>query len=623
MKSFLLIIGFIISSKYLNAQTCTEDNVLNYPGKWKQGIQGSINGVAPASLVKQNENIANFVKRLQQNLELKGFDIHYSGVYGYPNPALVKNRKTDTYELSMALMELYCENGKVHAPHETPFWINICINKMPVEMVQSFFVQTTPYEEDLSTDKWATIESKPVKQNGIWVLKENFIGGFGKSLYRYKWIFSYNDELPFRYVTQKEVLNRLVSYFEKKILYTKIKMEIDYTTKMLGYATEYLANHSDQELNQPAIIRGGIISIFSQYEDSRKAFYAETDPFTSWVVDNKPDYFKSSLPLHTPQLITVDFTVDERDEAVMNLMDKVIAALDPNTLKSMLGKQNPFLNSNQAVKNTTGGTPSPVPTNKNNITKQLSSSEKPETKTATPVTKSNPVSIVHKEDKVEFDPSSPVYDLDGNKYTVIKIGNQFWLKENLRTSLYNDTTAIATGFSDNEWKQTKNGAYAVYENKTVYESTYGKLYNGFAVRTGKLCPKGWRVATDKDWNEMELFLGMPAAELERTGERGNIAEKLKAAGNWKASAFSATNSSGFTLEPGGARLENGEFSTLYQYGNYWTSTVYDDRYGLLYLWNHHTHYNTNALGRIYTMANNGYSCRCIKEDADTINRKIP
>lgn len=195
---------------------------------------------------------------------------------------------------------------------------------------------------------------------------------------------------------------------------------------------------------------------------------------------------------------------------------------------------------------------------------------------------------------------STVYDLDSNKYTVIKIGKQSWLKENLRTTQYNDTTAIATGLTDSEWKQTKKGAYAVYDNNPLYEKTYGKLYNGYAVRTGKLCPKGWRIATDKDWNELEQFLGLPKAELERTGERGNIADSLK-------------KEEGISMLLGGSRLDNGEYSTINQYGNYWTSTVYDDRYGLLYLWNHHITLTSNAAGRIYTLANNGYSCRCIME----------
>jgi uncharacterized protein (TIGR02145 family) len=222
----------------------------------------------------------------------------------------------------------------------------------------------------------------------------------------------------------------------------------------------------------------------------------------------------------------------------------------------------------------------------------------------------------------------PATDLDGNKYTVLKIGKQYWFQQNLKTTQYNDTTAIATGLTDNEWKQTKKGAFAIYENNTQYDKDYGKLYNGYAAATGKLCPKGWRIPTDKDWNELEKFLGLPAGELNRTGERGNMADKLKAPNNWKASAFSANNSSGFSIEPGGARLDNGEYTTINQYGNFWTSTVYDDRYGLLYLWNHHTHYNTNAMGRIYTLANNGYSCRCVtdslvvqKQNSPVINNK--
>ena len=208
---------------------------------------------------------------------------------------------------------------------------------------------------------------------------------------------------------------------------------------------------------------------------------------------------------------------------------------------------------------------------------------------------------------------APVYDLDSNKYNIIKIGKQYWFRENLRTTKYNDSSSIATGLSNTEWSQTKAGAYAVYDNNPLYEAMYGKLYNGYAVNSGRLCPKNWRVATDKDWNELELLLGVPASELERTGERGNMADKLKAKGNWNESAYSASNESGFSLQPGGARLDNGEYGNMGQYGNFWTSTVYDDRYGLLYLWNHHTHYNSNAVGRIYTKANNGYSCRCVKD----------
>ncbi len=205
-----------------------------------------------------------------------------------------------------------------------------------------------------------------------------------------------------------------------------------------------------------------------------------------------------------------------------------------------------------------------------------------------------------------------VYDLDSNRYTVIQIGKQFWMKENLRTTQYRDTTFIATGFSSEEWSKTRQGAYAVYDDKPANKEKYGLLYNGYAAASGKLCPEGWHVASDADWKELESFFGVPETELDRTGERGNIADKLKTTYDWAPSSFPNNNSGGFSILPAGSRLDNGEYTTLNQYGNFWTSTVYDDRYGLLYLWNHHVHYNTNAIGRIYTLANNGYSCRCVK-----------
>lgn len=210
-------------------------------------------------------------------------------------------------------------------------------------------------------------------------------------------------------------------------------------------------------------------------------------------------------------------------------------------------------------------------------------------------------------------PISFVYDLDSNRYSILKIGNLYWFTENLRTSKYNDTTAIATGLSNRDWAGTIAGAYAIYEDKPVHENSFGKLYNGYAAYSGKLCPKGWRVATDKDWNQLELFAGLPEAELDHTGERGKIAAILKSPGYWHKSDYQQLNSLGFSLLPGGVRLDNGDYSTLGQYGNFWTSTVYDDRYGQLYLWNHHTYYNTDAMGRIYTKANNGYSCRCVAD----------
>lgn len=328
----------------------------------------------------------------------------------------------------------------------------------------------------------------------------------------------------------------------------------------------------------------------------------------------------------------VRLAIDSKDNIyILDLGNNAVRKLTPDGIVTTIAVtakagQTPFTGSAYASAN--GNAAVTNPSSANNTTAPASEQTKKNNTAAVQSSKKDPAqtkttSSGSKSSATPFDPSQPVYDLDSNQYTVLKIGNQFWLKENLRTTKYNDTTSIPTGLNDSEWKQTKQGAYTVYENKSQNEKKYGKLYNGYAVITGKLCPRGWRIPTDKDWNTLEQHLGVPAAELERTGERGAIAFKLKTKEGWKSSPFANDNTSNFSIVPAGSRLDNGEFTTLGQYGNFWSSSVYDDRYGLLYLWNHHVHYNTNAVGRIYTPANNGYSCRCIKETEQSVkNNKL-
>jgi uncharacterized protein (TIGR02145 family) len=210
-----------------------------------------------------------------------------------------------------------------------------------------------------------------------------------------------------------------------------------------------------------------------------------------------------------------------------------------------------------------------------------------------------------------------VYDLDSNKYEIIRIGKQYWFRENLRTTKYNDTSVIATGLNETDWKQTTKGAFTVYENNPQNDLRYGKLYNGYAVATGRLCPKGWHIPTDKEWKELETFLGVDPSEINRTGGRSNLAGSLKASQYWKPSEMTMDNKSGLSVLPAGTRNDVGDYVTLNQFAGFWTSTEYETAKN--YLWYRHYYYNINELGRNYVIKNNGYSCRCIKDDPKTTN----
>src|SRR5665647_1837905 len=107
-----------------------------------------------------------------------------------------------------------------------------------------------------------------------------------------------------------------------------------------------------------------------------------------------------------------------------------------------------------------------------------------------------------------------VADNDGNTYNTVKIGNQVWMAQNLATTKYKDNSSIPNLAANAAWIAENgtaghNGAYCWYNNDgTTYKPLYGAIYNWYAVNTGNLCPTGWHVPSDLEYQTLELFLGM-------------------------------------------------------------------------------------------------------------------
>jgi hypothetical protein len=101
-----------------------------------------------------------------------------------------------------------------------------------------------------------------------------------------------------------------------------------------------------------------------------------------------------------------------------------------------------------------------------------------------------------KDNKDEKDPeptptTGTVSDVDGHTYKTIKIGDQWWMAENLKTTKYNDGTEIPFVPDSIAWSNLSTAAYCWYNNEqTTNGSTYGALYNWYAVNSGKLNPTG-------------------------------------------------------------------------------------------------------------------------------------
>jgi uncharacterized protein (TIGR02145 family) len=112
-------------------------------------------------------------------------------------------------------------------------------------------------------------------------------------------------------------------------------------------------------------------------------------------------------------------------------------------------------------------------------------------------------------------------DIDGNQYDVIKIGNQLWMKENLKVSKYRNGEAILTGLVNSAWANTNKGAYAIYDNDNTNNERYGNLYDWYAVNDSRgLCPSGWHIPSESEWSTLISYLGgesVPRGKLKSIG----------------------------------------------------------------------------------------------------------
>ncbi|MCP4091334.1 MAG: hypothetical protein GY746_16310, partial [Gammaproteobacteria bacterium] len=210
--------------------------------------------------------------------------------------------------------------------------------------------------------------------------------------------------------------------------------------------------------------------------------------------------------------------------------------------------------------------------------------------------------------------SEGVTDYDGHKYKSVKIGDQCWMAENLKSTSYADGSAI-TG----HW---------AYDDDEGNAHTYGRYYTWFAVMNGAgssninpsgvqgVCPNGWHVPSDAEWKELDMTLGMTTTEADSTGWRGSHSEgrKLKETDEaflWIDDAnYRGTNNSGFTALPGGYRSSSGYFYNMGVNATFWSSA--ED--GSFTAWYRILYYNNSNVSRYYGNKYSGYSVRCLRDN---------
>lgn len=194
------------------------------------------------------------------------------------------------------------------------------------------------------------------------------------------------------------------------------------------------------------------------------------------------------------------------------------------------------------------------------------------------------------------------------------IGTQTWQATNLDVTTYRDGTLIPQVTNVDTWKGLTTGAWCYYDNVTDNGTTYGKLYNWYAVAgiydeasktdltlRKQLAPTGWNIPTNAQWTILSDYLGG------KTVAGG----KMKAVGTtfWSSPNTGADNTSGFTALPGGYRNPiNGAFSIIHLGGNWWSSS----EFSITNAYNRQLDYTSTALNYGTSNMAFGNSVRCVK-----------
>jgi uncharacterized protein (TIGR02145 family) len=222
------------------------------------------------------------------------------------------------------------------------------------------------------------------------------------------------------------------------------------------------------------------------------------------------------------------------------------------------------------------------------------------------------------------DPNNPtssatVKDADGNVYHTVKIGTQVWMSENLKTTKYNDGTAIPLVTDNTAWHNLSTPAYCWYNNDAAtYKNKYGALYNWYTVNTGKLAPVGWHVPTVAEWITLENYLTANGYNYDGSTSGDKYAKSLAATTDWATDSKTATigndltknNRTGFSALPGGGRYDdNGSFDGVGGNGYWWSSTENDTDNA----WGELMGYNLSGVGRYYDGKQDGFSVRCVRD----------
>ncbi|MCQ2270272.1 MAG: hypothetical protein MJZ52_03470 [Bacteroidales bacterium] len=216
-------------------------------------------------------------------------------------------------------------------------------------------------------------------------------------------------------------------------------------------------------------------------------------------------------------------------------------------------------------------------------------------------------------------PGAPTVSDGTNTYNTVKIGNQCWMKENLRTTT------------------KRNNVGNIYTNNTTdgYNAeTYGYYYDWAAVMQNEsgdkvrgICPEGWHVPSDAEWDTLTKYVynsanpdykcsGCESSVWEQSTKC--IAKALASTTGWSSNTSEGcnagntgdkANATSFSAVPAG-HCFNGDFDAFGGGAYFWSAA----QVGRRTAWFRNLSVNDSYMHRSFGDKGYGFSVRCLKDE---------
>ncbi|MBA4053657.1 MAG: hypothetical protein C0490_02995 [Marivirga sp.] len=322
-RIFLCVLLLAILVFPLSAQNCTKEFLRQQPGTWKAGLKGSAYQVNAADLVREKTVLAGIHKMISTNYNPVGCQITYANVFSTQSHFLA-----DPYQYGMYILRFLCDPAstdktKSYVDVSTPTTVNITAN--------AIYTLNNLYASDLRDDPrgYLKMKVKPIKVDGFYYMGEEVVGDshLENKIKEYRWLITYDDRLPFSYVSRKEYLLIQKKRLEKRI--QESSSEEKYLKPYLNRIDEFLKK-GDSELSIPAIC------IWND-EEQFERFVDEGTKGSFIAVKPNLEYYKK-LPRSSPQFFSVVYKISHGDPVFEDNIAAIKKAIDFAALQNMLGK---------------------------------------------------------------------------------------------------------------------------------------------------------------------------------------------------------------------------------------------------------------------------------------------